>query len=448
MKKINFFILIVFLTTAFAGCQKKSYVNAFDESPEERMAAQIKLVEDALTTAENGWIGVLPTGIGGGYGFYMNFDNAKFVNMYADLMDSSASKVRQSQYRVKADMGADLVFDTYTYISLLNDPDNSAFGGNTRDGFRSDIDFIYDRSSGDSIVFIGKRYRQTFSLVKATAAQKARYLNGEYLTAINAFKKFFVDNPNSYITLDDGSKAAVEPNTGNSLLAGKRITLTTIASNGTVASAGGKFAFTIDNMNILDSGVTLAGTKFVKVAWKNATTLAMYSSTGKEYILNNNPTPLLPLYKLWGTKYNALFGSFKTIYPGTSSAGADTLNYYYNNLNNGALLGFSFNWGSLKMTWDIVNKRLKLDGFCSQNGGTSGWITNITYNYTVDNNGMYAFTVQSPATGGYVAKIMTKLDNFIRSNRVTFDYYVDNGTVYGKMTSVDNPAIVMTFVLQ
>ena len=60
-------------------------------------------------------------------------------------------------------------------------------------------------------------------------------------------------------------------------------------------------------MNILDSGVTLAGTKFTRLAWKNSTTLAMYSATGKEYILNNNPTPLLPLYKLWGSKYNALF---------------------------------------------------------------------------------------------------------------------------------------------
>jgi hypothetical protein len=447
MKKIIFFLLIISLGAAFTGCTKKSFVNAFDESPEERMAAQIDLVENTLTTAENGWIGMLPTGIGGGYGFYMTFDKDKFVNMYADLVDTTASKVRKSQYRVKADMGADLVFDTYTYITLLNDPDNSAFGGNTRDGFRSDIDFIYDHSTPDSLIFIGKRYRQTFSLVKATAAQKARYLNGEYLTSINAFKKFFNDNPNAYITLDNGDKAAVEPNTGNSLLAGKRITLTTISANGTVSSAGEKFAFTVDNMNILDDGVTLAGTKFVKLAWKNATQLALYSSTGKEYIINNNPIPLLPLYKLWGTKYNALFGNFKTIYPGTSAAGADTLNYYYNNLSTG-LTGYVFNWGSLKFNWDIANNRLKLDGFCSQNGGTNGWITTITYSYTVDANGVYTFTLYSAATGGYTAKILTKLDNFMRSNRISFDYYVDNGTVYGKVASPDNAATVMTFVLQ
>jgi hypothetical protein len=448
MKKIVFFLLMVFLAAAFAGCKKHSYIAAFEQSPQERIGEQIRLVEEKLTTAENGWIGVLPTGLGGGYGFYMTFDADRFVNMYADLMDSSASKARQSQYRVKADMGADLVFDTYTYITLLNDPDASAFGGNTRDGFRSDIDFIYDRSSEDSIVFIGKRYRQTFSLVKATASQKARYLNGEYVTSIKTFKKFFTDNPNAYVVLDNGSKASLEPNTGNSLLAGKRITLTTIAPDGTVAAANGKFAFTIDNMQILDSGVSIAGTRFVKLAWKDASTLALYSSTGKEYIINNNPTPLLPLYKLWGSKYNALYDSYKTIYPGTSAAGADTLNYYHNNLNNGALLGFSFNWGSLKMSWDIVNKRMKLDGFCSQNGGTSGWTTTITYNYTVDNNGVYTFTVQTPATGGYVAKILTKLDNFIRNNRITFDYHLDNGMVYGKMSSTDSPSTVMTFVLQ
>jgi hypothetical protein len=192
----------------------------------------------------------------------------------------------------------------------------------------------------------------------------------------------------------------------------------------------------------------LGGTQFTKVAWKNATTLALYSSTGKEYIINNNPTPLLPLYKLWGSKYSALFSNFKTIYPGTSAAGADTLNYYHNNLNNRALITYSFNFGTLKMSWDIVNKRLKLDGFCSQNGGTNGWITNITYNYTVDNNGVFTFTLQSPATGGYVSLIMTKLDSYLRTKRITFDYYVDNGTVYGKMSSIDSPATVMTFALQ
>jgi len=448
MKKINSFLLIALLTTAFAGCRKLSYVAAFDQTPQERMAEQIKLVQDALTTAENGWIGVLPTGIGGGYGFYMTFDNAQFVNMYADLLDSSATKVRQSQYRIKADMGADLVFDTYTYISLLNDPDNSAFGGNTKDGFKSDIDFIYDHIQGDSIIFIGKRYRQPFSLVKATAAQKARYQNGEYVTAIKAFKKFFTDNPNAYITLDNGSKAAVEPNFGNSVIAGKRISLATILSDGTVTAASGKFAFTIDDMTFLDSSVTLLGTKFIKAAWKNATTLALYSSTGKEYIINNNPVPVLPLYKLWGTRYIALYSNFKTIYPGTTTSGADTLNYFYNNLTNRTLLIASFNFGSLKLNWDIVNKRLRLDGFSSQNGGTSGWITSITYSYTVDNNGVFTFTVQSPATGGYVAAIMTKLDNFIRTNRITFDYYKDINTLYGKMTSVDNPSTEMTFVLQ
>lgn len=447
MKKITFFILTIFLAAAFTACEKKSYVAAFDESPQARMADTIKMVTDALTKADNGWIGVLPTGIGGGYGFYMTFDTARFVNMYADLADSCASKLRQSQYRVRADMGAALTFDTYTYISLLNDPDASAFGGNTKDGFKSDIDFVYDYTTGDSIIFIGKRYRQLFSLVKASAAQKARYLNGEYLTTINSFRKFFTDNPNAYITLDDGSKAAVEPNTSNDLLAGKRITLTTITGGGTVVAAGGKFAFTIDNMNLLDSGVTLGNTKFTRIAWKNATTMALYSSTGKEYIINNNPTPLLPLYKLWGSKYNALYGAFKTIYPGTSAAGADTLNYYYNNLGTG-LTGYIFNSGYLKFNWDIVNQRLRLDGFCSQNGGASGWITSITYTYTVDNNGVYTFTLQSPATGGYVSKIMTRIDNFMRNNQVAFDYYTDSGNLYGKMSSVNDPTTVMTFILQ
>src|SRR5690349_1218367 len=64
MKKITFFILIISLIAAFTACNKKSYVAAFDELPQDRMADTIKMVTDALTGAENGWIGVLPTGIG------------------------------------------------------------------------------------------------------------------------------------------------------------------------------------------------------------------------------------------------------------------------------------------------------------------------------------------------------------------------------------------------
>nr|WP_199082204.1 DUF4302 domain-containing protein [Pedobacter sp. ASV19] len=71
------------------------------------------LVSNLLTSAENGWIASLPTSAGGWYGFYVSFDKDQDVKMYADMTDQSAAQVGKSYYRIKQDMGTDLVFDTY-----------------------------------------------------------------------------------------------------------------------------------------------------------------------------------------------------------------------------------------------------------------------------------------------------------------------------------------------
>ena len=448
MKKVIFFISLL-SSILLTNCKKESFVATFDKTPQQRMSEQIKLVSDELTGAENGWIGLLPTLSGGGYSFYFTFDKEQYVNMYADLTDESASNFAPSRYRVKADMGADLVFDTYNYITLLNDPDESAFGGVIRDGFKSDIDFIYDHSSDDSIVFIGKRYRQPLIMIKASSEEASAYKNGELLTSMNDFKSFFTENANAYVELEDGTKASIEPNSSNSLTSGKRITFTALKDDGTVNATVAKFAFTIHQMALLDSGASIGEVNFRKLAWKNESTLAAYSASGKEYIVKNNPTPILPLFRLWGSKYSGLVSSYKQINPGTSPDGAEILNYFHDNLDNHAgLLGYPFNAGKITLAWDVINKRLKFQGFSSQDGGNSGWTTEIAYDYTVDETGVFTFTLRSAASGGYVGNIMTKLDDFLQNNTVSFDYYIDNGQVYGQMKSVENPNITMSFELQ
>lgn len=447
MKNLKYLFPVLLFAILFSACKKESYVAKFDKSPQERIGEQIALVNSLLTDAENGWIATLSTGLGGGYGFYMTFDKQQFVKMYADLTNPSATDVIESTYRVRQDMGALLSFDTYTYISILNNPEPGAFGGTIRDGFKSDIDFVYDHSSADSIVFIGKRYRQNLTMVKATAAQKAKYVSGGYLTEINKFKQFFIDNPNAYFDLDN-LKVSVESNGSNSQNAGKRMTLTAIYPHDSIASAVGKFAYTIDNMNIVGDGLEFSGISFVQAKWKDATTMALYDDNGKEYIIKNNATPLLPLYKLWGSKYNGMMSDFKQIYPGTSPDGADLINFFHLNMEN-AYTGYRFNFSRLTFVWNIVNKRLTLNGFSSQSGSaSSGWTTAITFNYTVDESGVYTFTLQSDFSGGYVSKAMIPLKEFILDNQISFDYFVDGTDLYGKMSSVTDPDIVMTFILQ
>ncbi|RZK75003.1 MAG: DUF4302 domain-containing protein, partial [Pedobacter sp.] len=319
MKKLIYLFMVVLV---FAGCKKEEELN-FDDRPEVRMNQSIEEVNTILASSPNGWIATLPTAGGGGYGFYMTFDRAnQVVQMAGDLTDESATKIAPSTYRVKANAGAELIFDTYNYISLLSDPNPASFGGVTGTGLRSDVEFLFERSTADSLILTGKKYRQVLKMVKATAAQKTAYESAQYKTLIDKFKAFFVTNANPFIEVVSGTttlKVTLTLNSTNSLNSGKRIDLTGVLADGTtIASANMKFAYTINGVSILGDGLVWNGIKFVRMAWKDANTLAIYDSTGKEYIVNNSTVPLVPLHLLFGSKYSGLRSQYKTIYPGTS----------------------------------------------------------------------------------------------------------------------------------
>ena len=324
-------------------------------------------------------------------------------------------------------------------------------GGASKIGYSSDVEFTFDKIAGDTIIFIGKKFRQPFRLLKATSAQKAAYLAGGLKTSIDKISKFFVDNKFPYIDVTSGAntiKANIIPNVTNNLASGKRIELTGVLSDGvSISTVKNKFAFTTEGLTVLSGGIVFQGITFVRMAWKDANTLAFYDSTGKEYIVKDNGVPLVDINLLWGSKYVGLRSEYKQINPGTSASGAAILNAYHNNLV-AASLGFTFNYGRIDLNWNRTNKRLSFDGFTSQNGGTSGWTANITYSYTVNADGSYKFTTFSPVSGNYSGPVMVQLDSFLKNNNVKFDYYTDNGVLYCKMSSVNDPSIVMTWLLK
>ncbi len=437
------------------SCTKDSFVSEFDQKPEERMSESITEISTILTSAPNGWIATLPTSAGGAYGFYMTFNANQDVTMIGDLNNTTSTTVGTSTYRVKGGLGANLIFDTYNYLSMLSDPNSSVFGGTQGSGFKSDVEFTFVKSTADSIFFIGKGYRQTLAMVKATAAQKAVYTatNG-YKTSIDKIKNFFATTNNPYIEVNSGTsvlKVGITLNATNTLTVGKRVNFTGVLADGkTVVSVTEKYAFDADGVSMVNGGLVWQGITFISFRWKDATTLAAYDSKGKEYIVKSSVSPLVPLYQLWGTKYNGMLSEYKTIYPGTTVKGADILNYYHNGLIAAITGGFNFNYGRINFVWNTTNKRLTINGLVSQSGPiqTGGWTTAIIYNYTVTDAGVFKFTLNTAASGGYAANPLSRLHTFMLANTVTFDYFIDSGNLYGRMTSVEDPTIVMTFILQ
>lgn len=424
------------------SCKKTSYVPAFDKSPQERAADQINLVSTTLTGAPNGWIATLPTQAGGGYSFYVNFDNQQNVIMYGDLTDASASTSIKSYYRVKQDIGTDLVFDSYTYISMLDDPNSSILGGASKIGYNSDIDFIYDRSSADSIIFTGKKYRQSFKLVKATAAQKASYEAAGLKTAIDKFKNFFTTVKYPYIDIVSGAttiKAGVNINSTNNLTAGKRTNFTGVLADGkTIGSGSAKFAFTLDGASILNSGLTYAGITFVRFTWKDATTLALYDNTGKEYIIKSSPSPVTSLYLLIGTGYSTVTVPNATTYAGWGADYVARRATAANAMLNG---GYALRLEQMAYTFNDLNKKLTLKVNMPQNA--TQYVGTLNYNYTKTDAGVFKFNfVDADGNGAIIVPFMASLlAQRLNVDTFTVDYLVDpvTGGLFAQFTSVQNP---------
>lgn len=382
MKKILYLFLLTLVV--FAGCKKSSFESVFDKSPEDRIGDAIALVNTTLTSSPNGWIATLPTSAGGGYGFYMDFSADQKVTMYSDISDVAMATAATSTYRVTSGLGASLSFDTYNYLSVLQDPKAAVFGGVQGSGFSSDVEFTYVRSTPDSLIMIGRQFRQPLVLVKATAAQKAAYVAGSYKTAIDKFKAFFTTTANPYIEIISGAttlKAGISVNSSNNMSSGKRVSFTGLLADGvTTASGIAKFAFKVDAMDLLGSGLVYQGVTFVKFAWKDATTLALYDSTGKEYIIKSNPTPLLAFKTLF--KYNGAFN-------GIMITGR--------NLPLGVTSGWNTLWTSQIANYDLNSVSMESMQFRLLTAttaklevwfvsGTSRYLADASYTYTINDD--------------------------------------------------------------
>ncbi|WP_167343657.1 DUF4302 domain-containing protein [Pedobacter borealis] len=389
MKRILYLFMICL---AMASCKKDSFVSDFDQKPEERIAESIASVTNTLTSAPNGWIATLPTNAGGAYGFYMTFDANQNVTMYADLNDNTAKTLGKSTFRVKAVLGTELIFDTYNYISMLADPNNGVFGGAGNTGYKSDVEFTYSRATVDSIFFIGKAYRQTLAMVKATAAQKAAYTAEGLKTSSDRLKSFFATTQNPYIEVVSGSatiKAGLSVNFTNVLASGKRATLTGILADGTtVVSATNKIALTTDGISMTSTGLVFQGITLVKFAWKDATTLAMYDAAGKEYIIKSSPIPLTPLPLLFG--FPSSYTYRKISIGGTSPVAGGAL------LPSGVTSQFNVIYQALVAKLAALTPARTIVGISfaltsnstavvniSPNNGTTTFSANATFNYSI-----------------------------------------------------------------
>jgi len=375
-------LLYIFCATLLiTGC-KKDDTNVFDQSPEDRMSARINELNTTLNESTYGWKASLTTSAGGGYGFYMDFDESQSLLMVADLTDESATKTNTSTYRIKWIMNATLIFDTYNYITMLQDPSPAVYGGAAGSGLQSDVEFEYQRKSGDSIILRGFKYKNDLILVKATAEQKNRYLSAAFKANIDEMNNFFTVKQNNYIKVD-GINNQVEFILNKTA---KTAIFQFIDNSGAVVQITTKYSYE-DQGIIFAEGFVLNGIKFVRAKIENGE-LVLYDANGKKYVVKQNSIPILPLPLLFA--YN---GTYKEMYIGSSLPAGVTSGF--NTVYNACVTKFA----AMSPSRTLVDLRFTLANSTTatltarNNNGTSTFIAVATYKYT-NVNGI--ITLSSP----------------------------------------------------
>jgi len=186
-KNIFYYLLAI---TLVASC-KRSDDNVFDKSPDERLNETLKAYQTAITSSPYGWNGNLFTADGTLFRFYFSFNDSNRVVMYSDFDSTTSSVLKESSYRLKALQQPSLIFDTYSYIHILSDPDGSVNGGTNGVGLKSDFEFAIDTVAADSISFTGRVNGSRLTFKKATQSDQTIWSTKQVANGVLGFKNYW-----------------------------------------------------------------------------------------------------------------------------------------------------------------------------------------------------------------------------------------------------------------
>jgi hypothetical protein len=296
MKNLIYLFVVAFFLTS---CVKHEVELIFDKLPEERMAERNAELRSKLVESTTGWKAYLRTSLrGGGYSFYMKFNADETVTMISDWNDAAAVNFQTSTYSIRYVMNTSLIFDTYNYISIMQDPQSSVNGGTQPDGLRSDIEFEYMRSTADSIILRGLKYKNYLYLVKANTDEAAKYAGGSYLTSINNFKTFLSTRKSNYFTVN-GKIIDLFFNQGNKTFSA----LSRYSSDSIVNIAVG-FGYALDGASFTDNFI-FNGVRFAGIKVKPDNSAVVLDASNNEYPLTAASKPVIDFKDAFA--YNNVF---------------------------------------------------------------------------------------------------------------------------------------------
>jgi Domain of unknown function (DUF4302) len=298
MKKI--FIYFLFAQLIFLSCKKSEVELVFEESANKRVTTIIDSYKKQLVGSEFGWKGAYfpDGGNAGGYSFYLKFDAAGKVSMYSDIdgyfyFPTGYDKAFETTYQVKAQQTPTLVFDSYSYLTELVNPDyNSGSGQN------ADLELAFDTVTPDKITLVGNRNKTQMTLTKITKTESDLLAKGGLASVVNGTFDYL--NTDKFITLvlPSGDKADVDLNFTSKILS-LFFYNAKIKDYDVVSTA---FITTTNGVQFKDP-ITIYGVTFQEMFWDSIAKVYYINAGGKRVNLTPASKPTLPFYYALGTLF-------------------------------------------------------------------------------------------------------------------------------------------------
>lgn len=224
----NYFLFFSgLLLLSISSCRKVDDESIFGQSPDDRLNETLAKYQSTLSGAQFGWKAVVRTNAGGNYTFYFSFNDSNRVKMMSSFDSTTATVLKESSFRLKALQQPSILFDTYSYLHLLADPNPATNGGEAGNGLEADFEYYFDaaNSTADVIELIGRYNETKTTLTKATSAERDAFINGELASGLainkilNYYKRFVVggtDSTDAFIAVR--SSYIIRPDDNGNLL--------------------------------------------------------------------------------------------------------------------------------------------------------------------------------------------------------------------------------------
>ncbi|MBW8686762.1 DUF4302 domain-containing protein [Chitinophaga rhizophila] len=427
-------IYIILLAFFFAACSKDKTESVFGEKPEDRMAQALQEYKTALTGSANGWKTAVYPEDGGGYSFYFKFGANDRVTMQSDINLDAAAESMESSYRLKAVQRPSLLFDTYSYLHLLADPDPNVFGGVTGLGYSIDFEYSIDTVTTDTIKLTGIANNTRMILVRATAAEAAAYTAGSLATLINNAGSYIFSNPWLYLEFSDGIRLQVGINPTT-----KNFSLVYVDGSGQVQTLTTSFSYTINGIQ-LKTPVTYNGNTFSELLWDPVKSV-FYVTIGDQRVeVKVAASAVVPAHRLLGIEFDGLIVLPQPL-PGSSPAYATISANLASSLINGPY-GLTLYYTAY--VFNVAQQTMDLNIYIVQNNNQ--YLARYPFTYTKTADGVFNFTGQAFAgNASLIAADAKPLLDYIRNDRFTLDFFNDpqEGKL-GQLKSIEHPDFYFT----